>query len=1070
MYAQVEKPRENQNKVVANSVAQNQSGGEPPFQFVDNRPEAIVQRKLQEMANNQTVQKQHPIQKKENKTGLPDKLKSGIENLSGYSMDDVKVHYNSDKPAQLHAHAYAQGTDIHLTSGQEKHLPHEAWHVVQQKQGRGKPTIQVKGIVSINDDAGLEKEADLMGAKALQRQPKIRSVDRERRSRAGNENIGQRMVHSYGGKNPIQRITYLDAKGGVGADNEADLDTWVKDKSGSDETGEWDVFLQNMDIGDVKGRLRDYTNQKGLTETASDYKSYTELKVMTLRGFDGHADDQVDWHARPDLSGPQRDTLRSMLMFARSGNLGPCGGMKIEDLQVERDKATDEGTFFEYMGLYSTAVKDKVPIRLSRTSDVEKAVKIGENLKKLTAAFGGTILKGALPEHEFDLIIHYTATDELIDYYQNTDPTPIFQAKNGRDFFSFLVMKNNEGKNPKDYDAGDLHTAIRNYHRFTKATLVKLVTNYGDTSKAKPLTLILHTAIDHNGAFHRDPKLEAVITNGNIHSIMIEGKETLDDVKSKIQPLARKYGKNNKIDQVMIAGHGNARSIQLGGKLTGGGELNEKEELKEDSDAVNLINNEAKARELFDEVLDNMDIDPGFLSRIFGSPPARQEHRRILFNACLTNSNYVSTALDNDDPSRARRAIREYLNQNKNLVSYAKTRAEAKNSWGVTVRGSSASHGRVDMLDTRDNLDLISAADPKLTAPKLEYVEFGTEPTGALRAVLECWSADSGSARTELQQAMQRRIAKNSKAWRDCIIETLYSIAIKYLWSKGLFIKHLSLLAGELSHNQSQTNCKVANFGCAEKLGQITEHCFNALRGANEWSSQNYIPLVFYQVWIKMDLTSKPYKEFVDHLGTEFNCADADKFVDTSYMAPKMSAVLAGGGSQIGKLKLALLGVHQNKNADCKQYLVGLLYSQVSPLTKDKFDPLLNIDALLGGVSTEDNILINIGKKQAPVLEQEDELDLDIGADAKSGNITLEGDDRNKYYIESITKKGIISKSSQATAYRKPDTASDSAGLLDKDAPVSVIGANYDWWAIEFTYASARVGTAFIPKADLSLK
>ncbi|MGB0839829.1 MAG: DUF4157 domain-containing protein, partial [Chitinophagales bacterium] len=86
-----------------------------------------------------------PVQKQENaasttsssnNTGLPDNLKSGIESLSGYSMDDVKVHYNSDKPAQLQAHAYAQGTDIHLGSGQEQHLPHEAWHVVQQKQER----------------------------------------------------------------------------------------------------------------------------------------------------------------------------------------------------------------------------------------------------------------------------------------------------------------------------------------------------------------------------------------------------------------------------------------------------------------------------------------------------------------------------------------------------------------------------------------------------------------------------------------------------------------------------------------------------------------------------------------------------------------------------------------------------------------------------------------------------------------------------------------------------------------------------------------------------------------------
>lgn len=108
-----------------------------------------------------------PIQRTENKTGLPDQLKSGVENLSGYSLDDVNVHYNSSKPSQLQAHAYAQGSDIHVAPGQEQHLPHEAWHVVQQKQGRVKATRQLKGAVNINDDAGLENEADVMGAKAL---------------------------------------------------------------------------------------------------------------------------------------------------------------------------------------------------------------------------------------------------------------------------------------------------------------------------------------------------------------------------------------------------------------------------------------------------------------------------------------------------------------------------------------------------------------------------------------------------------------------------------------------------------------------------------------------------------------------------------------------------------------------------------------------------------------------------------------------------------------------------------------------------------------------------------------
>lgn len=99
---------------------------------------------------------------------MPDGLKAGIESLSGMDMSDVRVHTNSDKPAQLNALAYAQGNDIHLGPQQEQHLPHEAWHVVQQAQGRVRPTAQMKGGVPLNDDSGLEHEADIMGARALQ--------------------------------------------------------------------------------------------------------------------------------------------------------------------------------------------------------------------------------------------------------------------------------------------------------------------------------------------------------------------------------------------------------------------------------------------------------------------------------------------------------------------------------------------------------------------------------------------------------------------------------------------------------------------------------------------------------------------------------------------------------------------------------------------------------------------------------------------------------------------------------------------------------------------------------------
>lgn len=99
-----------------------------------------------------------------NANGLPSAMQAGMEQASGADLSDVKVHYNSSEPAALQAHAYAQGTDIHLGPGQEKHLGHEAWHTVQQKKGRVQPTTDVAG-VPVNDSPGLEAEADQMGAK-----------------------------------------------------------------------------------------------------------------------------------------------------------------------------------------------------------------------------------------------------------------------------------------------------------------------------------------------------------------------------------------------------------------------------------------------------------------------------------------------------------------------------------------------------------------------------------------------------------------------------------------------------------------------------------------------------------------------------------------------------------------------------------------------------------------------------------------------------------------------------------------------------------------------------------------
>lgn len=148
---------------------------------VDTRPEAQLGRDLQGMAN-ASPQAQEGAQlkagakeeaakngpkRKANKTGIPDRLKAVVEHFSGFSLDEVRVHYNSDKPAEVGAHAYAEGMNIYIAPGQEQHLAHEVWHVVQQMKGDVSATTEVNG-KNVNDDTRLETEADTIGNKALQ--------------------------------------------------------------------------------------------------------------------------------------------------------------------------------------------------------------------------------------------------------------------------------------------------------------------------------------------------------------------------------------------------------------------------------------------------------------------------------------------------------------------------------------------------------------------------------------------------------------------------------------------------------------------------------------------------------------------------------------------------------------------------------------------------------------------------------------------------------------------------------------------------------------------------------------
>ena len=71
--------------------------------------EEPAQGKCEIVQRQEIPEEEEPLQtKRDNNTGMPDNLKAGVENLSGLDMSDVRVHYNSSKPAEVGALAYTR--------------------------------------------------------------------------------------------------------------------------------------------------------------------------------------------------------------------------------------------------------------------------------------------------------------------------------------------------------------------------------------------------------------------------------------------------------------------------------------------------------------------------------------------------------------------------------------------------------------------------------------------------------------------------------------------------------------------------------------------------------------------------------------------------------------------------------------------------------------------------------------------------------------------------------------------------------------------------------------------------
>jgi len=444
--------KSNQSKD-SGSATENRTHNDETLQFVDKRKESIAQKKISDIIDNsprshqlkaiKSITGDSPVQRSENKTGLPDDLKIGIENLSGHSLDDVTVHYNSSTPLQLQAHAYAQGSHIHLGPGQEKHLPHEAWHVVQQKQGRVQPTFQLKRGVQINDDISLEREADVMGAKALQFVPDKENIVTSNNIGKPNNNTIQRtmLMSSEATTNPpITKSNLLKWLMKTSSPNVKMLleSPHVTYRIRFDNTlgadGDTSISLQYTDKNAAGGTINLFSPASipiinGLAYPLQNYTFFITTSVKTGGRLQGS----------PPIAANAITTWQGILVHEMEAHTGLA--VKALENLIKMEKAAKASI---------PSLKEKITSSMTIRTDDAEHKNLASGNATLAKAQENTILEAATHNEKVDILIDIV-TDRVkhIDWFiTNADHKKLAL----RDAKSFLI---NTSKKIKDLTAGD---------------------------------------------------------------------------------------------------------------------------------------------------------------------------------------------------------------------------------------------------------------------------------------------------------------------------------------------------------------------------------------------------------------------------------------------------------------------------------------------------------------------------------------------------------------------------------------------------------------------------------------
>jgi hypothetical protein len=438
---------------------------------------------------------------------------------------------------------------------------------------------------------------------------------------------------------------------------------------------------------------------------------------MTLAEFVRSTRVQADWFVEPTLTEADRDDLWALLRRTTQGSniLAGSGDLPLATL---RTATAADWTGLAAFGRGCDAGSNTVRIQNPAALTLPQRVALGTTLIALEGVIPPEVLRLTVSDIQLAEVHAGGLIPALTAYWNTFHPHlqrryTVAPGARGPEFQNVVDLLRGTGIAP----FASLQGRVRNLHRFSVLMLNRLVINFADTSRLRPVDLVLHTAHDESSFQAGVALYEDLIVNSPHLVLFLEGQEHLVDITAAIPVIAATYGQLDgtgtpRIAQAIIAGHGQSRSVELAGT---GAPAVANENVQYPAEKLDLDTNLKNTEDLLDALLKSLD-------------PATA---KLVFDGCLVGANKIPE----NTPAAG---VAAHIAATPSLATFTERRGVAAGLAPGFIQAGRASLVQGDRLhDGHGKIAISYSFDPDAFGPALAYVATGHEPEGMMRAAVE---------------------------------------------------------------------------------------------------------------------------------------------------------------------------------------------------------------------------------------------------------------------------------------------------------------------------------------------